>query len=139
MPNHYTISKLAREANVPTSTIRYYERRQLLQADTRSGGNYRLYSESSLERLRFIRSAQEVGFTLTDIADLLRIRDGDIAPCNQVQTLIQARLDKVHEELDHLTEIEGLLQAWLKVCQEVCRTGQCGVLKGLAPPKNKKI
>lgn len=135
MSNIYTIGRLAQEAQVPTSTVRYYERRHLLQADTRSSGNYRIYTKSALERLQFIRTAQEVGFTLKDIEDLLRIRDGDVAPCEQVQALIQARLDRVQEELKNLKENKGLLQAWLKVCQEVCRTGQCGVLKGLASPK----
>lgn len=128
----YTIGELARAADVPTSTVRYYERRRLLRADARSDGNYRLYGDETLERLRFIRSAQEAGFTLTDIESLLRFRDGDASPCGEVQDLIKTRLERVHDELDHLTEVETLLKRWLRVCRSAQRTGRCGVLEGLS-------
>ena len=88
MPGSYTIGQLAREADVPTSTVRYYERRGLLRPDGRSEGNYRMYGEATLERLLFVRSAQVAGFTLTDITALLDFRDGDAAPCKEVQDLI---------------------------------------------------
>jgi len=63
----YTIGALARAAEVPTTTVRYYERTGLLPPEGRSGGNYRSYSVRSLERLRFIRAAQANGFTLDDV------------------------------------------------------------------------
>ena len=69
-----TIGKLAREANVPISTIRYYEREGLFAADERSDGNYRLYGTAALERLRFMRAAQGAGLTLGDIRSLLECR-----------------------------------------------------------------
>lgn len=80
----YTIGGLARGAGVPTSTVRYYERHGLLTSEARSRGNYRLYGPAALERLRFVRSAQAAGFTLSDITLLLRFRDGDPAPCQDV-------------------------------------------------------
>lgn len=58
MNANYTIGSLARIAAVPTSTVRYYERRGLLKPQSRSAGNYRLYDEQTLRRLRFVRSAQ---------------------------------------------------------------------------------
>jgi len=131
MPRQFTIGQLAKETNTPTSTIRYYERRNLLQAKDRTGGNYRLYDESALQRLQFIRSAQEVGFTLADISNLLQIREGAVEPCTHVQALIQTRLTHIRSEIGHLSEMEGMLDQWLKVCQEVCRTGKCGVIEGL--------
>ena len=131
MPGSYTIGQLAREADVPTSTVRYYERRGLLRPDGRSGGNYRMYGEATLERLLFVRSAQVAGFTLTDITALLNFQDNDTAPCKDVQDLIAARLDQVVEQAEHLTVVEGMLRAWMTVCCEAEQSGRCGVLEGL--------
>src|SRR5438876_10899472 len=72
-----TIGQLAGAAGVATSTVRFYERAGLLRADHRSAGNYREYDEQSLERLRFIRSAQAVGLSLKDVVELLKLTRGD--------------------------------------------------------------
>ncbi len=87
MATNLTIGELAEAAGVPTSTVRYYERTGILKPGGRSPGNYRVYSESELERLRFIRAAQATGFTLGDIKALLRP-----AGCTKVQGVIQERL-----------------------------------------------
>lgn len=137
MSLQYTIGQLAKEANVPTSTVRYYERRQLLHPVSRSGGNYRMYDSKTLERLLFIRSAQNAGFTLKDIESLLRFRDGDGDPCAEVQALITARLEQVHQEREHLELVDGLLEEWLRVCTTICKEGKCGVLSGLSNPETK--
>lgn len=128
----YTIGQLAKTAGVPTSTVRYYERRGLLTSEARSRGNYRLYGPAALERLRFVRSAQAAGFTLSDITLLLRFRDGDPAPCREVQGLITKRLTRVAEQIGQLKGVETMLQRWLGVCRRSERTGKCGVLAGLA-------
>ncbi|MBT8207714.1 MAG: MerR family transcriptional regulator [Acidimicrobiia bacterium] len=137
MAERYTIGQLAREADVPTSTVRYYERRGILTADTRSEGNYRIYGSEALERLRFVRSAQAAGFTLSDISALLQFRDGDVAPCQEVQTLVAARLAQVTEQMGHLEYVQRMLRKWLRVCREAERTGRCGVLEGLAAAAQK--
>ncbi|MCC6906681.1 MAG: MerR family transcriptional regulator [Phycisphaerales bacterium] len=137
MNKPYTIGQIAAHADVATSTVRYYERRGLLRCEGRSRANYRQYGEATLERLRFIRSAQAAGFTLVDIRSLLRFRDGDAAPCRQVQELIAARLDRVRRELAHLREVEQLLQRWSRVCRTAERTGRCGVLERLGRAEKK--
>jgi DNA-binding transcriptional MerR regulator len=137
MPDRYTIGQLARAAGVPTSTVRYYERRCLLRADARSDGNYRLYGAEALERLWFVRSAQAAGFTLTDVTTLLRFQEGESSPCHEVQDLIKTRLRHVRDELRHLNEVEGLLQKWLRICRTAERTGRCGVLEGLTRCKEE--
>ncbi len=80
MGSTYTIGKLAKAAEVPVSTVRYYEKRGLLTPDQRTPSSYRLYGEESLQRLRFIRAAQTSGFTLEDIAMLLDLREGSLDP-----------------------------------------------------------
>lgn len=109
---HYSIGQLAKEANVPTSTVRYYERRKLLQPASRSNSNYRIYNHSSLERLMFIRSAKNAGFTHSDIESLLRYRDSAGEPCPEVRSLITSRLEQIHLEREHLEKVEGLLIEW---------------------------
>lgn len=128
----YTIGQLAKSAGVPTSSVRYYERRGLVVPDQRSGGNYRQYGEATLERLRFIKAAQEAGFTLKDIDLLLEFRDGAPAPpCADVQELIASRLAKIEEEIEHLGHVREVLTRWMGVCRRAARTGRCGVLDQL--------
>lgn len=130
-PSTITIGALAKEAEVPTSTVRYYEKRGLLIPLGRTAANYRVYGDEAVERLQFVKSAQAAGLTLTDIAALLELRE-DAAPCAEVQELIAARLDRVVDQLGHLQDVEGMLRKWLKVCQGGGRSGPCGVLEGLA-------
>jgi DNA-binding transcriptional MerR regulator len=136
--NHYTIGQLAKAADVPISTIRYYERRGLLRPCSRSKGNYRLFDSDTLDRLGFVRSAQIAGFTLSDVTSLLDIQDGDAAPCKEVQELITARLTKVVEQIKHLKSVDVMLREWKKICVEAELAGQCGVLEGLQSSKEKK-
>jgi DNA-binding transcriptional MerR regulator len=132
MTDSYTIGQLARRVGVPTSTVRYYERRGLVAPERRTRGNYRLYDEDALDRLRFVRSAQAAGFTLADITALLQFRDGDLAPCGEVQALTRARLDSVAAQIDELHHVQRILRRWLRVCRDAQRTGRCGVLEGLS-------
>ena len=94
-----TIGQLAQAADVPTSTIRYYEREGLLEPEGRTEGNYRFYGPHSLERLRFVKAAQALGFTLMDISMLLGFRDGKDDPCEEVQHIIEGRLDDLEKKI----------------------------------------
>jgi MerR family transcriptional regulator, mercuric resistance operon regulatory protein len=132
----YTIGQLAKVTDVPTSTVRYYERRGLLMPAARSGGNYRLFDEEALDRLRFIRSAQGAGFTLGDIEELLELRTDRASPCDEVQALISARLEEVGEQIEHLRVMESMLGRWFKSCQCEQNSGRCSVIAGLGESEN---
>jgi MerR family mercuric resistance operon transcriptional regulator len=132
MVERYTIGALARAAEVPTTTIRYYERAGLLPPEGRSGGNYRAYTERSLERLLFIRAAQANGFTLDDVKRLLQFQDGELDPCKEVQSLIEARLLDLEQRLKQLRTVRGVLRASLDACHRGAASGRCKVLEGLA-------
>src|SRR3954470_13903015 len=95
----YSIGQLARSVGVPVSTVRYYERTGLLKPEARSGANYRVYSQQSLERLQFIRSAQAVGLSLYDVEKMLDVANGSEEPCTEIISLAQQRLDEVREKL----------------------------------------
>ena len=126
-----TIGSLAKAAGVKVSTLRYYERRGLLQPDARTEGNYRSYGSESVERLTFIRAAQRAGFTLTDIARLFDLRNGSSDPCCDVLGIIEQRLSAVTDQLRDLTEIQRILGAAVDWCHESAGTGKCQALDEL--------
>lgn len=128
----YTIGSLARAAEVPISTIRYYERAGLLRPEGRSGSNYRSYSDRSLERLVFIRAAQANGFTLKDVKGLLQLQDGALAPCSEVQSLVEARLRELEERMREMRAVRAMLRAALERCHRGEPSGRCEVLDGLS-------
>lgn len=127
MARDYTIGQLAQAAGVRTSTVRYYERANLLEPSGRSPSNYRLYTESDLERLRFIRAAQATGFTLDDVAKLLQP-----AACGTVQRLIEDRLDEVGARMRELRHVQRVLRASLEECRGHASSGRCKVVDDLS-------
>jgi len=131
MGREYTIRQLAKVAGVPVTTLRYYERVRLLEPEDRSAGNYRLYTEESLRRLRFIRTAQAIGFTLEDVKTLLGMRDGKTPPCADVQVLIRQRLAQIDGRLKDLRHVQRVLKLSLQKCIETQQAGCCHVMETL--------
>lgn len=122
-----TIGALARAAGLPISTLRYYERAGLLRPRSRSASNYRLYGSADLQRLRFIRAAQVTGFTLEDVALLLRP-----SSCQRVQQLIEDRLSRVETRLAELRHVRQVLRRSLAECRAHEASGRCAVVAELS-------
>ena len=132
-----TIGRLAAAADVPVSTLRYYEREGILEPALRSPSGYRLYPVEAVARLRFIRSAQSVGFTLDDIRVLLELDDGDPNVCREtVQGILQQRLAEVEAKMEELQRVRTALGRALDRCRRSRR--QCAVLKDLRPQGERK-
>ena len=127
------IGELAKAAEVPISTVRFYERKGLLKPSGRSVSNYRLYAPEDLERLRFIRAAQATGFTLGDVKALLRP-----APCGRIQSLIENRLEEVSRRAAELRHVERVLQGSLRACKEHAPSGRCRVVDDLSSMARRK-
>jgi DNA-binding transcriptional MerR regulator len=125
------IGELAGAAGVPTSTVRFYERRGLLPADARSPSKYRLYGDAALERLRFIRLAQSTGFTLEDIAALLDLREERAVSRSEVRAMLAARLADVRRRLSELREVEKVLKQSLDACSRGGNGDCCPVVQSL--------
>jgi DNA-binding transcriptional MerR regulator len=144
MPS-YTIGQLAKAADVPTSTLRFYERTKLLTPTTRSDGNYRQYDSAALQRLRFIRAAQATGFSIEDIRELLSLTHSDDPPCDDVLSLMTNRLAEVRERLKKLRHVERVLSKALNECcsgKTIDLCGEINRLKGVAqscPAPGKKF
>jgi DNA-binding transcriptional MerR regulator len=115
-----TIGELAKAAGVPTSTIRFYERRGLIRPDGRTRSNYRTFTSQTLERLRFIRAAQASGFSLKDVREMLGLTHFDEPPCEEVGRLIENRLSDVRQRVKDLRRMEKLLAKALQSC---CKGG----------------
>jgi DNA-binding transcriptional MerR regulator len=110
----FTIGALARTAEVSVETVRYYERRGLLEQPERGDG-YRQYSEGDVQRLAFIRRAKDLGFTLTEIRELL-----DAASCNSAAAILDAarvKLSRVEEAADRLATQRRRLQSLVRACE----------------------
>ena len=131
MENQYTISQLAKAAEVPTSTLRYYERIKLVEPENRSYGNYRLYNDESLKKVKFIRAAQAIGFSLDDVRALLSDGAGGTPNCGSVQSLIEARLADIESQLKDIRHVRKVLKAALEQCHEQKKTDCCHVVTEL--------
>lgn len=127
----FTIGKLASAAGVNAQTIRYYERSGLLHAPERTPGGYRQFGPDELRRLRFIRRAQGVGFSLAEIRELLALRVRNPRSCADVSRRVDAKIaateNKIHELQRLLTSLHGLRAS----CGARRRTEDCPVLEAL--------
>jgi MerR family mercuric resistance operon transcriptional regulator len=104
-----TIGELAKRAGVHIQTIRYYERRELLPDPERRPSGYREYGPETLDRLRFIKRAQELGFTLTEIRELLALRLDPNTPAAAVKARAEAKIADVDRKLHDLERIKHAL------------------------------
>jgi MerR family mercuric resistance operon transcriptional regulator len=126
-----TIGQLARRAGVGIETVRFYEREGLLEEPTRRASGYRQYGEDVVARLRFIRRAKELGFTLKEIADLLALRlDPDIT-CAEVKQKAQAKLADIEAKIGDLQRIRQALLEVTASCKGRGPTSACPILEAL--------
>ncbi len=126
--NGMTIGRVAKTAGVPASTLRYYEREGLLEAPARTTAGYRMYDDQAVERLRFIRAAQAVGFTLDDIRKLLQLDSHE--SCGDVQKLLERRIGEVDRKMAELKYVRTALGKALKQCEKSDR--DCPILISLS-------
>jgi DNA-binding transcriptional MerR regulator len=118
-PVDQTISVLAKRFGVRPDTLRYYDRLGLVRPTGRSTAGYRLYDETSIERMEFIRGAQRMGLRLSDVKELLEVRDRGQCPCGHTKVLVERRLAEVSAEIRQLSAVRRQLVA-LKKRNEEC-------------------
>ena len=108
-----TVSKLAEQVGTSADTVRYYERIGLLPAPARTTGAHRRYDENVIDRLRFIRGTQRLGLTLTEIGDLLSVRDTGVCPCEPAETMLERHVAEIEAEMTRLGELRAELTSML--------------------------
>lgn len=126
-----TIGELAAAAGVPAATVRYYEQRGLLAPAPRTRAGYRVYDADGVRRLRFIKHAQALGFSLEDVQELLALRVTDRDSCTRVETTTREKLDRVRARIRELRQMERTLCALLHSCETRQPTEECPVLSAL--------
>ncbi len=109
------IGKAAKLAGVSADTIRFYQKLGLLKSASRSAGGYRLFNGEQIRDLKFVRHAQELGFSLTEIRELLALKQKHHA-CSEVQSMLRYKLASVREKLKSLTGLEAELTRALRSC-----------------------
>lgn len=131
MAAQLTIGQLARIVGVNVQTVRYYERLNLLGPLARKPSGYRLYSHEEERRLRFIKNAQALGFTLREIGELLALRVASTARCGDVLKKAQAKLAQVKSKVDDLQTLTHALKILIRACRVGQPTGHCPILLSL--------
>jgi len=111
------ISELAQQAGLSAHTLRYYEKRGLIKASNRSEAGYRLYTDSDVCRVRFVKTARNAGFSLNDIGQLLSIRvDKQSHSCQEVTDITQKKLREVNAKMAELQSMQQTLELLLESC-----------------------
>ena len=126
---HFTIGSLADAAGVNVETIRFYQRRGLLPEPERPLGSIRRYADADLARVRFIKAGQRLGFSLDEIAELLKLEDG--SHCGAAQAQAKRKLEEVRRKLADLQRIEHALQGLVERCGFVRGKIRCPLIAAL--------
>jgi len=125
-----SIGSLARAADVNVETIRYYQRRRLLDEPSKPLGGHRRYAASAATRVRFIKRAQQLGFTLEEIRDLLLLEDGQ--SCRETRLLAERKLKLIQARIADLTRMRRLLKGLIAECVEGKRPRACPIIATLS-------
>ena len=126
-----TVGKVAKQAAVNVETLRYYERRGLLAPAGYRESGYRLYTPETVQRIRFIKNAQELGFSLKEITELLRLSESHKARCGSVKRHAREKLADVEGKIKWLEDIRDFLRHLTRICVSRRPTDQCPILHGL--------
>ncbi len=127
-----TIGKLAALAETSTDTLRYYEREGLIEPADRTESGYRLYDKDSARRIHFIKQAQHCGFTLTEIRDLLVLRNRDAACCGDVRNRAIEKKRQLEHKIKAMKTMSKALDHLIADCANEARpVGECTILAAL--------
>jgi MerR family mercuric resistance operon transcriptional regulator len=128
-PENFTIGTLANAAGVGIETIRFYQRKGLLPQPDRPYGGIRRYGEHDIARVRFVKTAQRLGFTLDEVAELLKLEDG--THCDEARTLAEHKLNDVRGKIAELRRIESALSRLIDDCCVHPETVTCPLIAAL--------
>jgi MerR family mercuric resistance operon transcriptional regulator len=126
----FTIGRLAQAAGVNVETVRYYQRIKLMPVPKKAPGGIRRYGPAELARLKFIKAAQGLGFTLEEIADLVKLDDG--THCQEAHAIAAQKLDAVRARLRDLQSIETALARLVRQCETRRGAIRCPLIDSLA-------
>jgi DNA-binding transcriptional MerR regulator len=120
------IGRVAQQTGLSIDTIRIYEKQGILKRSPRTEGGFRLFERSDIERLKFVRKAQELGFSLNEIRELLILRAEHVPACSHIKELLDQKLAAVEQKIGELQALEGSLQRILQKCKRQLKNATPG-------------
>jgi len=134
-----TISKVALKAGVGVETVRFYERKGLVQQPPKpSNGGYRIYPTERVDRIRFIRQAQELGFSLREIEELLSLRTDPATDCADVRERAQTKLNEITRKIDLMMGIQTALEKLITACPGQGALQLCSIIEAIETPETTR-
>ncbi len=138
--NTMTIGHAARQAGVGVETIRFYERRGLIKQPPKPvGSGFRVYPEETVQRIRFIREAQEIGFSLREIDELLSLRADPAADSSDVRERAIDKRNEVEQKIAHLERIHAALEELISACPGKGALRQCSIMESLISASTREV
>lgn len=126
-----SIGEVAKQGGVSVEALRYYEREGLMTVPRRDVNGYRRYEPDAVRHIRFIKRAQDVGFTLSDIKDLLSLKADPDASCGDVRLRAEEKVRDMDAKIAMLTRMRAVLSAWVKECRGTGPVTDCPILDAL--------
>ena len=131
MEHALKVGQVAQHAAVNLQTIRYYEREGLLPEPPRLSSGYRLYTDSMVRRVRFIKRAQEIGFSLAEIRELLSLRGDGRPERNEVRAIAQAKIADIEDKMRTLKAMKAILNRLTERCSGCGPASECQILESI--------
>ncbi len=132
-----TISRLAQLGGVNLETVRYYERRGLLPKPPRTQAGYRQFPPDTAHRLRFIKRAQELGFSLGEVQELLALRVEPQQHCVDVRSRAKAKIGDIEQKMKTLAAMKNILRGLVEQCEN-CASDECPILASMEQENSTK-
>ncbi|MDR8390494.1 heavy metal-responsive transcriptional regulator [Aliifodinibius sp. S!AR15-10] len=127
----YKIGEVARRASVNKETVRYYEKRELIPQPDRRRSGYRIFTQRHIDQIKFIKRAQELGFTLSEIQELLDLRMDEHTTCTEIKSEAQEKYQDVVKKIEDLQRIKWTLLELIDSCAGEGPKGDCPILGAL--------
>ncbi len=136
----FTISKAANKAGVGVETVRFYHRKGLIQQPSKPvSGGFRVYPLETVQRIRFIRQAQELGFSLREVQDLLALRAIPSSDCADVRKQAQIKLDEVNRKIAQLARMRTALNQLITACPGKGALQACSIMEAMMATENARL
>lgn len=132
-----TIGELASRASVGLETIRFYERQGLIENPSRRPSGYRAYPPETVARVRFIRTAKDLGFSLKEIGELLSLRVDPVGSCVEIKAIAEAKVADIEARIRALQRIRRTLRKLVTACDSREQTSECPILESLGNEARK--
>jgi len=125
------IGELAQRSSCSVETVRFYEREGLLEAPARETNGYRCYNDNHVVQLNFIRHCRSLGMGLDDVRTLRNLQAHPDMTCDEINHLIDGQIDRVHQQIQSLRQLEQQLHLLRETCHAKTNVGECGILRNL--------